>query len=245
MRIQFICFVYNEVRYLPTAIKYYERNGCDVYVIDNMSTDGTWQWLQNNRIPSHRFDTNGSFDLRLLQAEVMRTLERLRPDWVIYGAADLFYVFPAGIKHSIHAIDALGHNLISTDCWGALNTGEPEALPLVGNFWYWKYWKKINMIGKWSRHYNMNGDDVIVPDTSIYHGRSLCVNFGGAKPAYEQEIKLQRRQKAWDNGLRAATGRHYRAGKAKDWIYTKQECIDVRTRKDIYEYVQQILNTIK
>ena len=55
LKIVQISCVYNEMEYLPHQLKYIKSQGLDVYVIDNCSTDGTWEWLQENKTPSHQF----------------------------------------------------------------------------------------------------------------------------------------------------------------------------------------------
>ena len=44
-----ITFVYNELKYLPHVVDYYKKNGCGVYIIDNYSNDGTYEWLIENK----------------------------------------------------------------------------------------------------------------------------------------------------------------------------------------------------
>lgn len=56
MKVLMICFVYNEIKYLPHSIDYYKKNNCDIYVIDNNSTDGTYEWLIENNIPCNRYE---------------------------------------------------------------------------------------------------------------------------------------------------------------------------------------------
>ena len=59
-----ILTVWNEREYLPLKLEYCKQNKLEPYIIDNMSTDGSWEYLQENKVPSHRLDTGDSFDLR-------------------------------------------------------------------------------------------------------------------------------------------------------------------------------------
>ena len=85
-----IGFYYNELEWLQKKVDYCKDNGLNLYVIDNMSTDGTYEWLVDNRVCCHRFDTEEIYHLPRLQAEMMRVLKDLQPEWVVYLDADLF-----------------------------------------------------------------------------------------------------------------------------------------------------------
>ena len=90
MKVLCILTIYNEIEFLPYKIKYCKENDLDLYIIDNMSNDGSWEWLQKNNIKSHRFDTNEMFDLKALQGEIISTVHKEKPNWVIYNGCDLF-----------------------------------------------------------------------------------------------------------------------------------------------------------
>lgn len=240
MRVLMICFVYNEVKYLPHTIKYYQDNGCEVYVIDNFSTDGTWEWLQENGIPSHRVDTDESFDLRILQKEILQTLPKLKPDWVIYAGADLYYVAWAPLKDYIEKVDSMGYNQLSITCWSAFNTGEKHGTPLPSNYYYAAPWKPIVMISRYNETYDMNGDNVMIAGSKCYEAKhAIAINYGACKPAWEQEVKLQRRKKAWAAGMRPQQGVHYLKGAKVGWIRTRKELKDLRKVPE-FKYIQKI-----
>ena len=78
------------MEWLPDKVSYCKDNGLDLYVIDNYSTDGTWEWLIENQVPCHRFDTNGEFHLQKLQDEMIRTCLEMDYRWIVYLDADLF-----------------------------------------------------------------------------------------------------------------------------------------------------------
>ena len=85
MRTLCILTIYNEIKFLPYKLQYCIDNNLDLYVIDNMSNDGSWEWLQENNIKSHRFDTDGMFYLKALQKEMVKTVHKEKPDWAIYN----------------------------------------------------------------------------------------------------------------------------------------------------------------
>ncbi len=67
MQILTIMHVYNEGKMLPYTLQYQKAHDVPLYVIDNMSNDGTWEVLQEQGIASHRFDTGGAFHRKDLQ----------------------------------------------------------------------------------------------------------------------------------------------------------------------------------
>jgi len=240
MDILLITFIYNELPYLGDFVTYYKKQGIDLYVIDNYSNDGSYEWLISNNIKCSRFDTEESFDLRLLQKELTRILHIKKPDWIVYTGADLYYVFDKTIREEITTASNKGYNQLNIACYGALNTGEKFGTPLYKHYFYGKYWKDIVMISKYHEDIVMNGDNIIIPDSKIYNSNGIMCNYGACKPIAEQKIKLKRRQKAWDNGLNQNTGRHFRNGKTVNWTWKKEEienfhrCINAKYFKKLY-----------
>ncbi len=235
-----ICFVYNEIKYLPHTIDYYKKNGCEIYVIDNMSNDGTWEWLQENRIQSHRVDTGESFDLRILQKEIMKTLPRLNPDWVVYAGADLYFIAGIALKDYILKVENMGYNQLSMMCWSAFNTGEKPGTPLPSHYFHALPWKHVVMISKYDSSYSMNGDFVSIDNAKCYEGKhSMAINYGACKPTEEQIVKLKRRKKAWAEGMRAQQGRHFLAGEKIGWLRNKKDLNDLRKVAE-YRYILRV-----
>jgi hypothetical protein len=234
-----ICFVYNELKYLPHVVNFWRNEGVKLYVIDNYSNDGTWEYLQKNNIPSHRFDTKEMFELAWLQAEVVKTLHRIKPDWVIYCAADLYIGFEKPIKKVIDEVDALDYNQIRTHCWFGCNTGEKRKLPLMDNYFFCKPFSDIILISKYDKGIKFAGDHIRMPRARPKFVDGLILNYGNAKSKEEQEVKLARRQKAWDNGLTPVYGTHYRSGKSIDWVYDSKTLVDIRAH-DFKKYLENI-----
>ncbi len=241
INVTMICFVYNEMLYLPHVVSFWRNQGVNIYVIDNMSTDGTWEWLQKEKIPSHRFDTKEMFHLGWLQAEVTKTLHKIRPDWVIYGAADLYYGFKEPIRNVINKAERQGFNQVKTDCWFAVNTGEERRLPLMENYFWHKPFVKITMISKYDKGIKFAGDHISIPHRKVLNEDGIVINYGSCKTKAEQELKLKRRQKAWDAGMTKTYGSHYRSGKAINWVYGKEKLIDIR-KSGKYQYYKNMFS---
>jgi len=223
MDILLITFVYNERPYIEDMINYYKTQGVSIYIIDNISNDGTFEWLKEN-VECSQFDTNESFDLRLLQKELQRIVYLKKPDWVIYASADLYYVFDKTISETIKEANRLGYNQLSVRCYGALNTGEKEQTSLFKHYNYGRYWKNLEMNAKFTEGFQMNGDNIILNDSKKIDLGGIMCNYGACKPIAEQREKLKRREKAWANGLNVETGRHFKKYEKINWIWDKNEC---------------------
>lgn len=241
MNILLIAFIYNELPYIGDLVKYYKKQDVNIYIIDNYSTDGSYEWLLQNDIECSRFDTGCSFDLRLLQAELTRILHIKKPEWFVYAAADLYYVLDSTIKETIEKVNKEGYNQIKLPCYGALNTGEEFKTPLYKTYSYGRCWKDLIMISKYHKDLKMNGDNIIIPDINEYKPGGIMVNYGACKPIKEQKIKLKRRKKAWRNGLNRNTGRHFIKGEAISWTWPKLEVDNLHHCKDA-KYFKRLCN---
>lgn len=90
LRILACLCVYNELDILPYLLRYFGSQGIEVFIFDNFSNDGTWEYLKDNRYNCSRFDTGGKF---CLKENIRRKVEKWhseKPDWCIYSDADEF-----------------------------------------------------------------------------------------------------------------------------------------------------------
>lgn len=240
MKILMIAFVYNEIKYLPHTINFYKNNGCDIYILDNYSNDGTYEWLIENEISCHRVDTGESFDLRTLSNEVILTLHRIKPDWVILGAADLYHIAEQPLSQYIENIDTQGFNQISGECLCTLNTGENFELPLSKYFFYAMNNHYLTMISKYTENIRLRGDTFEIEESKLYIAKDyISINYGSSKPPEEQEVKLLRTKKAHARGMSLWWNTHYEKWKKINWLYPKEKSIDLR-QSQYYKYVLKI-----
>ena len=241
MRVVAIAFVWNEINFIKYKHRWSEDQGIELYIIDNMSVDGTWEYLQENKIPSHRFDTNGSFNLAKLQDEVIKTLHKIKPDWYIYHGADLFFFTPDGIKNDIIKSNNEGYDSISLKHLEIRNSGEPfdPGMNLFETYFYGTVEPDLIMVGKYHDKIGISGDVISHNKTkSIKSG--LLVNYGMTKSKKERDETLKRRQKAWDEGLRSGYGKHYPKAKEKDWVWDRSDLINIGETE--YSFYLNIIN---
>ena len=100
------------------------------YLIDNYSDDFSYEWCRDHKIPCHRFDTKGAFDLRALQREMMRTLNELKPDWVVYLGIDLFAFTDTPIDQLCELAVGMGVNIIGFPMIDVCRVEGEEGNPL-------------------------------------------------------------------------------------------------------------------
>ena len=169
-------FVYNEIKYLPAIIEYYKKQGLDFFFLDNYSSDGTYEYLMENNIPCYRIDTNGMFHIDMLQAELLKQIRKINPSWVIYGSADIFYIFDKPLNEIIDLAETQGYNQIQSSCYGALNTGEGFGLPLYKYYKRGVYWKDLIMISKFNETFTFFNDHIEIENKNIYNPGGVLVN---------------------------------------------------------------------
>jgi len=232
MRVLCILTVWNEIDYLPLKVKYCEENKLEPYFIDNMSDDGTWEWLQSNNINSHRIDTNGSFDLRKLQDEIVKTIHRLKPDWIIYNGCDLFPITLKPLADELEIVDQKGYNTVWIDCINMFNTGEEKkGFDPINTYFYFGSINRFKMIHKYNPVLRYLADDVSFPNQKTTNINGVMINYGNTKSKEERSKTLERRRKAWKEGEPRGHGTHYLEGEKRGWIWNKNELTDIRETK--------------
>ena len=247
LKILQISCVYNEIDFLPHQVKYIKSQGLDVYVIDNYSTDGTWEWLQANKIPSHQLDTDNMFDLWKNQTELGNTAKKLKADWVYFADADLFPVSQnLTIREFIEMAEEQGYNSVFSDVIHIFNTGE-ERKGLFNTYFYGDKQSKWLKIVKPEYLERLMGDGIVLKDyksmQKIEDEEIILFNFGMTKDKSQREQTLKRRKKAWVNGMNNNWGVGFIDAKNKKWMWKKEDLVDVRTeKKEHFENLIENLN---
>jgi len=236
-----VAFAYNEIQLLPSMVAYYRSQGCDLLIVDNYSTDGTYEWLVANGVKTGRVDTDGMFHLEILQKALMEELHKYKPDWIIYTGIDIYMVFDKTIAETIDEVDKQGYNLISTYSVSVHNTGEERGFPLKNYYFNGCVEGKIRMIAKYEPSLYFRADSIQINKPKIFESNGVLINYGNAKPAEEREVTYQRRKKAWANGLNDGYGSHYRSGHDNGWLRPKGTTEDLKQNPHIFKYIKKIL----
>lgn len=247
MRILSVITCYNEIDYLPLQLEFLEQNGVEYFVLDNYSTDGSWEWLQDNRVPSERVDTKDSFHLDLLQAARLRVLARERPEWAIYGDSDELIFTASTIADVVRAADAEGADLLEIPFLNLFQTDEqPECFDPVRTYFYYelpKRWKRTR-IHRYHPSLRYRADEMqydFEPRTKPVPG--VICNYGGTKSGKRRAETLKRRKRAWKMGFDKNFGTHYLDQKRQGWSRRKEELTDLRLSA-YYPFVEAHLDRI-
>ena len=247
MKVSAIMCIWNEIRFLPLKIKWCKLNGIEPYIIDNFSDDGSWEWLQDNNIPSHRFDTDGAFHLSKNVKEMTKTLHKIKPDWAIYIDADDFISFDEGIGETIKQADRNGYNCISCPLITFYNTGESsfelsDPFDPFNSYFYLRggTTKTQIMISKYCRDMNFRPERIRRSREKSFKVNGAKFNYGPSKGKENRVAVFERRQKAWDQGLPKGLGIHYKIFTQNDWVWNTEDCEDIRNYPKVYKYLIKI-----
>lgn len=109
--------VYNEMDILPYLLDHFKSQDVEMFIYDNYSDDGTWEYLQDNKIACERIGSDGKFSLVRFIKKMTTKWKEARPDWCIYLDADEFpltFQFPT-LKELIKDRDKQGFNVINQE----------------------------------------------------------------------------------------------------------------------------------
>jgi hypothetical protein len=190
-------------------------------------------------VPSCRVDTDGSFDLRILQGEMMKVLADIRPDWVVYQGADMYMMFPDGVKAAIREAELAGGNALHMDYVGFKNTGEDHrGFDPYGTYNYAEISEKtLVLVFEYRDNLQIAGDNIMGMD--LYDVEGAIFNYGMTKTREEREETYERRKKAWENGTDRIIGEHYEHANAANWKWDRNDLVNVAGTK-YWPYVMRL-----
>ena len=178
---------YNEIEYIPKCIRLYQQHDIDIVVFDNISTDGSWEWLNDNNIKCYQFDTNGCFYLQKQQESRLDYIKsKPEYDWIIYGDADEYITCKKPLMDIFDFADKNKCNIIKMKSFDIHNTGESRSEDITKDYFFYK--ERYGRFGGITRiHRNVpgvvyEGDFISVPNMkvcSIREGNILnyCIKF--------------------------------------------------------------------
>lgn len=242
-----ICPSYNERWLMPYKLDWCKANCIPLYVLDNYSTDGTWEylmerWTKHDAVLAglHQVDTKGAFDLRILQRHAVNIAHAKTPEWVIWSSIDLFYETNMPFNQYLQGMAKKGYNAVSATVVNLNNTGENCAnCNPFETYFYCTIGKPVTMAVMYSAGLKMNGDTINIPKMNPVQMPGALFNMGFTKSREDREETLKRRQLAWKRGMRKQQGRHYPKAQAHGWVWEKDTKNDIR-KKDLYRYYQKL-----
>jgi hypothetical protein len=139
---------FNEEDVIVPVIEQLHQNGIDVYLIDNWSTDGTYQRAQallgRGLIGSEQFPPSGPSETYSWEGLLKRKEElslELKADWFIHHDADEIHESPwpgVGLRDAIYWVDQQGYNAIDFTLlvFSPIDDAYPSGAPLAEHFQY-------------------------------------------------------------------------------------------------------------
>lgn len=239
MKILAVAFAYNERKYIDQMVRYYRKQGCDLFILDNHSTDGMTEYLHDNNVRTAVMPTGGQFHLLKLQRGLVDEIRSSKPDWVIYTGIDIYYSFDRIIANTIRKADREGFNMIGVQHFNIYNTGEPRGEDFRQIYFRARKGNILYMIAKYQEPFGFEADSIQIKNRKVWHAPGVLLNYGNTKPAEERIITFKRRKKAWDHGLDKNYGVHYLEGMERNWTWTKKEMVDLR-ETEFAKYIKKL-----
>jgi hypothetical protein len=215
--------------------------GFDMFIIDNMSTDGTRRYLKEQKIPHCIIDTDGCFDLRPLLAEMNNQLHRIKPDWFIYHGMDVFPVFNTTLQQCIMDCECSNHNQIALNQY-SIHAFDEEYFkgenPFNVYFQYRLRFPQIPLISKYHNSVEITPDCVNIYNSKIRIMDGAFFELHVFNTPKKRADVVARREKAWENGMPANWGTHYR--EEKNAGFKPPICKDIRDNIELFELYSKL-----
>ena len=141
--------IFNEADVFETTIRRLGESGVQVYVLDNWSTDGTWEMVQRNGagnlIGAERNPADGPCAIHDLQRTAQRIAAlsaEIRPDWSLWHDADEYLQSPwpsVSLRSALFRADQERYNAISFQVitFPPVDNSFQSGSDCVEHFQYW------------------------------------------------------------------------------------------------------------
>lgn len=215
---------YNEVDIIRPSVEHLNRQGVDVYLIDNWSTDGTYElacsMVGKGIIQIDRFPPDGPsqhFTWKLALANLERLSQTVQADWFIHHDVDELRESPwrgVSIRDALYHVDQRGFNCIDhmvltfpptdndfrsgSDFAQHLKYYEPSDKP--GHFRQMKAWKNI---GQSVSLADSGGHEVQFEGRRVYPYKFLLKHYPIRSQIHGEKKIFQDRKQRWDPVERA------------------------------------------
>jgi hypothetical protein len=264
MRIVAILASYNEQRFIGACLEHYARQGVEVFLLDNDSTDCTVEiargYLGRNLIGVERIARHGMYQWQRILKRKEELADEIRADWLIHADPDEIRVPPSSgqtLAEAIADVDRQGHNAINFMEYTFLPVHEspdhdnPDFQRTLR--WYYPFaprhphrlsaWKKQarrwNGLGAFAREL-VRSHRWGVPSVDLHSSGGHLVRFPGIRP-YPVDFKLKHYivlslDHAIEKYVRKAFDPKEIAG-AHGWRATARECdFHLPSRSQMREY---------
>jgi SAM-dependent methyltransferase len=218
---------YNEADVIETTIDHLRNQGAAVHVIDNWSTDATFDLLaqkaERKEISVERFPPSGptgTYDWSVLLERVSEVGMASAADWVIHHDADEIRQSPwpeISLRDALWGVDRAGFNAIDHTVIEFWPTPGKEHLPLPerrhfifgsrpGHFQQIKGWKRAAGPG---RLVDSGGHDINLPNQRVFPHKFLLRHYPVRSQEHGERKIFRERKARWNLSERQERGWHY------------------------------------
>lgn len=250
VKVAALIHVFNEVDVLPETIRFLIEQGIHVHIIDNWSTDGSWEIAGSfpvMQVTKERFPPEGPTDHYewYKQLEYSEQLAKQLPyDWFLHYDADELRYAPwknVTLRNAISFIDSLGYNAIDFTVLDFRYTSDKEQVTTdfernntwfefgkrPGHFLQVKGWKKNDQADLKT----VGGHSISFPGINVYPVKFLNKHYSLRSKEQTRkklvEHRLPRTQKeknerGWHSHIELMIEQHSKGWDKKDLIEWKE-----------------------
>ena len=235
---------YNEEKLLPWKHKYCKDQNIELFVIDNYSTDGSVDYMNEHGIRYKQVDTKGAFDLRILLKETNKQIKIDKPDWFVFAGMDLFFINKDyTIFELCDRVGKKGFSMIEMGFSTFYHTEESddyEGNPFEKYFYCNVSKKKFKLIS--DKNGVVGVDTVTNRHGKVYKDGGMIFEMQAYKDIKNRFENLERRKEAWKKGMNKNQGVHYVKHAKKGFLWNKDKLTDIRKNKyyELYKKLQSL-----
>lgn len=231
-RIIAILAVYNEEDVIVPVVKNLYESGIQVYIIDNWSTDSTFElahqmFITGQLVGLEKWPPEGpsrTFDHAVILRRKEKLFQELDADWCIHHDADEYYAAPwegISLRDAIYWVDQQGYNAINHTVltFSPVDNNYEPGTSFVDYFRYFSYSEEtenIRQITVWKKQNNRvnlrryGGHDVDFPERNVFYYNFSLSHYPIRSQAHgEKKVFIDRHNRWNQNELRIGWHHHY------------------------------------
>ncbi len=196
-------YVYNEEDIIAESVEHMLAQGCDVYALDNGSTDNTRDIIMHlaSRYPRHvwveYFPTGNQFKLDALLHRIEAVHKMLNPTWGLLFGADELIESPwpgVSVANALECIGAKGYTAVPTvqAVFYPVDNGWRPGMSMKEYFRYWSFGRLHNVRAWRARSFRFidGGHDVEFKGRRLWDGERLILRHYPFRNQEQAEHKV-------------------------------------------------------
>ncbi len=221
---------YNEEDILRKSIMKLVNQGISTYIIDNWSTDSTYEIVKELESKgllegSERFPQSGPvkyFEYKKLLARVGEVTKMLKADWFIYQDVDEIRVSPwsnMNLKEAIYVVDKMGYNAIdhTVIVFEPIDNSFSQDLDFEEHFKYFHFGKRpghFSQIKNWKNlkktEIDLSGHSIKFKERKVFPYKFLLKHYPIRSQSHgEKKIFIERKARFSPEERKEGLHTHY------------------------------------